>query len=401
MPEAADVNEPRRVCVFTANRADYSKLRPLMLALRDDSRFALSVVVMGSHLIDDFGNTWRQIKADGLPIDYQLHTIVAGGDQMSMVESVGLALMKLPDVLRQANPEIVVVHGDRFDAMAVAISAAFMNVCVCHLEGGEITGTIDESIRHSVTKLAHLHLVCTEDARQRVISMGEQPDRVLNTGCPLHDEIRRLDLSEALAVQQAWWQRHPNTPLESPPDRFLLVLHHPVTSDIAASLEECEAISDAVMELAVPTILIYPNVDAGSKDMVRVMRLKGLETCDHVLCLKHVPSHEFLLLLATANCFIGNSSAGIREAGAFGTPVINIGNRQSMRVCGGNVLQMPKVTGRSLVEAIEAHSANRHQPCNLYGDGHAVDKMVHALSEVDVSATQKQYHSPPTANQSQ
>lgn len=197
-----------------------------------------------------------KVVADGWPIASKLHTIVAGGDSSAMVESVGLALTKIPDVLSRVEPDIVVVHGDRFDAMAVAVAASFMNICVAHLEGGEVTGTIDESIRHAISKLSHLHFVSTEEARQRLVSMGEKTESVVHAGCPAMDIICNLDLAGAGETCRSY---------KVEPGGFLILSHHPVTSDVESSLKEFDVLTDALLHLGIPAILLYPNVDAGTR----------------------------------------------------------------------------------------------------------------------------------------
>eukprot|EP00064_Thunnus_orientalis_P019180 superscaffoldBa00004681_g19294 len=179
-----------RVCVATCNRADYSKLAPIMFGIKSHpEEFELEAVVLGSHLIDDYGNTFRMIEQDDFDISSKLHTIVRGEDEAAMVESVGLALVKLPDVLQRLQPDILVVHGDRFDALALATAAALMNIRILHLEGGEVSGTIDDSIRHAISKLAHYHACCTRRAEQHLIAMCEDHSRILLAGCPSYDKL--------------------------------------------------------------------------------------------------------------------------------------------------------------------------------------------------------------------
>ncbi|KAJ8382337.1 hypothetical protein SKAU_G00031150 [Synaphobranchus kaupii] len=203
-------NRKLRVCVATSNRADYSKLAPIMFGLKaDPDNFDLEVVVLGSHLIDDYGNTFRMIEQDEFEVSSKLHTIVRGEDEAAMVESVGLALVKLPDVLRRLSPDVLVVHGDRFDALALATAAALMNIRILHVEGGEVSGTIDDSIRHSISKLAHYHACCTRSAEQHLIAMCEDHTRILLAGCPSYDRLlTSYDCEDHARVIQTWLGRH-------------------------------------------------------------------------------------------------------------------------------------------------------------------------------------------------
>jgi len=270
--------------------------------------------------------------------------------------------------------------------MAVAVSASFMNVTVAHIEGGEITGTIDESIRHAISKLSHLHFVSTATARERLITMGERRETVHHTGCPAMDIICNIDTSKAADAC-----RNLNPEKTLMPGQFLIVSHHPVTSDVEQSLREFDIITDAIMQLEIPTVLLFPNVDAGSKEMVRISRLKGTETAKHVICQKHIPFDTYMQLLASTRCLIGNSSAGIREAGAFGTPSINIGTRQSCREHGESVCDIPELSLEALVEAISTHGTRRFEKDFRYGDGNASTMMVKHMKEANLDTTQKQF----------
>ncbi|XP_016097027.1 LOW QUALITY PROTEIN: bifunctional UDP-N-acetylglucosamine 2-epimerase/N-acetylmannosamine kinase-like [Sinocyclocheilus grahami] len=320
-----------RVCVATCNRADYSKLAPIMFGIKSHPEiFDLEVVVLGSHLIDDYGNTFRMIEQDEFDIRSKLHTIVRGEDEAAMVESVGLALVKLPDVLQRLAPDILLVHGDRFDALALATAAALMNIRILHLEGGEVSGTIDDSIRHSISKLAHYHAVCTRSAERHLISMCEDHSHILLAGCPSYDKLlsahQRDDYTDII---KSWIGD------DVKEQNYIVALQHPVTTDIQNSIKIYELMLDAVISFNKRTLILFPNIDAGSKEMVRVMRRKGIEQHPNFRAVKHVPFDQFIQLVAHAGCMIGNSSCGVREAGAFGTPVINLGTRQT----DGNAVQ--------------------------------------------------------------
>ncbi|NWI01362.1 GLCNE kinase, partial [Tichodroma muraria] len=328
-------NHKLRVCVATCNRADYSKLAPIMFGIKAEPQFfELDVVVLGSHLIDDYGNTYRMIEQDDFDIHTRLHTIVRGEDEAAMVESVGLALVKLPDVLNRLKPDIMIVHGDRFDALALATSAALMNIRILHIEGGEVSGTIDDSIRHAITKLAHYHVCCTRSAEQHLIAMCEDHDRILLAGCPSYDKLLSAKNKDYMSIISMWLGEDVKT------RDYIVALQHPVTTDIKHSIKMFELTLDALISFNKRTLVLFPNVDAGDKEMVRVMRKKGIEHHPNFRAVKHVPFDQFIQLVAHAGCMIGNSSCGVREVGAFGTPVINLGTRQTGRETGENVLHV-------------------------------------------------------------
>uniref|UniRef100_A0A673G1C8 Bifunctional UDP-N-acetylglucosamine 2-epimerase/N-acetylmannosamine kinase n=1 Tax=Sinocyclocheilus rhinocerous TaxID=307959 RepID=A0A673G1C8_9TELE len=385
--------ERLRVCVATCNRADYSKLAPIMFGIKSHPEiFDLEVVVLGSHLIDDYGNTFRMIEQDEFDIGSKLHTIVRGEDEAAMVESVGLALVKLPDVLQRLAPDILLVHGDRFDALALATAAALMNIRILHLEGGEVSGTIDDSIRHAISKLAHYHAVCTRSAERHLISMCEDHSHILLAGCPSYDKLlsahQRDDYTDII---KSWLGD------DVKEQDYIVALQHPVTTDIKNSIKIYELMLDALISFNKRTLVLFPNIDAGSKEMVRVMRRKGIEQHPNFRAVKHVPFDQFIQLVAHAGCMIGNSSCGVREAGAFGTPVINLGTRQTGRETGENVLHVRDAdTHNKIYHALELQFGKRYPCSKIYGDGNAVQRILKFMQSIDLSEPlQKKFCFPP------
>uniref|UniRef100_A0AAQ6AA69 UDP-N-acetylglucosamine 2-epimerase domain-containing protein n=1 Tax=Amphiprion ocellaris TaxID=80972 RepID=A0AAQ6AA69_AMPOC len=382
-----------RVCVATCNRADYSKLAPIMFGIKSHPEdFELEVVVLGSHLIDDYGNTFRMIEQDDFDIGSKLHTIVRGEDEAAMVESVGLALVKLPDVLQRLRPDILVVHGDRFDALALATAAALMNIRILHLEGGEVSGTIDDSIRHAISKLAHYHACCTRMAEQHLIAMCEDHCRILLAGCPSYDKLLSTHHREDyMDIIKSWLG-------DKVQERdYIVALQHPVTTDIQHSIKIYGLMLDALLSFNKKTLILFPNIDAGSKEMVRVMRKKGIEQHPNFRAVKHIPFEQFIQLVCHAGCMIGNSSCGVREAGAFGTPVINLGTRQTGRETGENVLHVRDAdTQNKIYHALELQFGKRYPCSKIYGDGNAVPRILKFLRTIDLDEPlQKTFCFPP------
>lgn len=343
--------------------------------------FDLEVVVLGSHLIDDYGNTFRLIEQDEFDIGSKLHTIVRGEDEAAMVESVGLALVKLPDVLQRLAPDILLVHGDRFDALALATAAALMNIRILHLEGGEVSGTIDDSIRHAISKLAHYHAVCTRSAERHLISMCEDHSRILLAGCPSYDKLLSAHQRDYyIDIIKSWLGDAVKE------QDYIVALQHPVTTDIKNSIKIYELMLDALISFNKKTLVLFPNIDAGSKEMVRVMRRKGIEQHPNFRAVKHVPFDQFIQLVAHAGCMIGNSSCGVREAGAFGTPVINLGSRQTGRETGENVLHVRDAdTHNKIYHALELQFGKRYPCSKIYGDGNAVQRILKFMQTIDLS----------------
>uniref|UniRef100_A0A3Q2VJE9 Glucosamine (UDP-N-acetyl)-2-epimerase/N-acetylmannosamine kinase n=2 Tax=Haplochromini TaxID=319058 RepID=A0A3Q2VJE9_HAPBU len=387
------MGEKLRVCVATCNRADYSKLAPIMSGIKSHPEdFELEVVVLGSHLIDDYGNTFRMIEQDDFDIGSKLHTIVRGEDEAAMVESVGLALVKLPDVIQRLKPDILVVHGDRFDALALATAAALMNIRILHLEGGEVSGTIDDSIRHAISKLAHYHACCTRMAEQHLIAMCEDHSRILLAGCPSYDKLLLSHHREDyMDIIKSWLDDKVQE------GDYIVALQHPVTTNIQHSIKIYGLMLDALISFNKKTLILFPNIDAGSKEMVRVMRRKGIEQHPNFRAVKHIPFEQFIQLVSHAGCMIGNSSCGVREAGAFGTPVINLGTRQTGRETGENVLHVRDAdTHNKIYHALELQFGKRYPCSKIYGDGNAVPRILKFLRSIDLDEPlQKTFCFPP------
>ncbi|XP_041047385.1 bifunctional UDP-N-acetylglucosamine 2-epimerase/N-acetylmannosamine kinase isoform X2 [Carcharodon carcharias] len=331
------------------------------------------------------------IEQDDFDINTSLHTIVRGEDEAAMVESVGLALVKLPDVLNRLKPDLMIVHGDRFDALAVATSAALMNIRILHMEGGEVSGTIDDSIRHAITKLAHYHVCCTRSAEQHLIAMCEDHNRILLSGCPSYDKLLTAGSKDYLSILQTWLSK------DVKPREYIVALQHPVTTNIKHSVKMFELTLDALITFNKRTLILFPNIDAGSKEMVRVMRKKGIEQNPNFRAVKHIPFEQFIQMVAHAGLMIGNSSCGVREAGAFGTPVINLGTRQTGRETGENVLHVRNADSQNkILHALQLQFGKLYPCSKIYGDGNAVPRILKFLKSIDMDEPlQKKFCFPP------
>jgi len=367
----------RKICIVTGNRSEYSKLKFVMKAIEEHPKLELILIVTASHLLDDFGKTVEVIKQDGFKINSIARTVAAGEDLESMVKSVGLCILEAPTLLNLYKPDIVLISGDRFDILGIAISAAFMNIPLAHLEGGETTGAVDESIRHAITKLAHIHFPATVKSAQRIIKMGERPDMVFNVGCPSVDVmLSKMNKSSDEIYKKYNWNK------DKP---FLLVVQHPLTTEYRDCSQQIRETLEAISELKINTIMLYPNVDAGSKDMVREIRLAGLaKKIDHVILDKNIIFEDYISLLANASCIVGNSSSGIRESCYFGTPAVNIGTRQNRRERGKNVIDVDYNKAEIKGAILECIKHGKYLPEYIYGKGNANQKIVEILSTISL-----------------
>ena len=375
----------RKICVVTGNRSEYSKLKSVMKAIDEHPDLELILIVTASHLLDDYGKTVDVIRRDGFKVDSVARTVAAGEDLASMAKSAGLCTLELPTLFELYTPDIVLVVGDRFDALGTVIAAALMNIVVAHIQGGEISGTIDESIRHAITKLAHIHFPATAKSAERIIRMGERADMVFNVGCPSVDIILSVDTDSCEDICHKF-----NLAPEEP---FLIMIQHPVTTEFEFTRQQIRETLSAISELNIQAILLYPNVDAGSKDMVREIRMFDMAgKLEHVSKGKHVPFEDYIRLLAHASCIVGNSSSGIRESCYFGTPAVNIGTRQNKRERGTNVIDVDYDREQIREAILECIKHGKYNPPEyVYGKGNAGKEIASILSTIELkNIVQKQ-----------
>ncbi len=370
----------RKVCVVIGSRANYSSIKAVMRAVEAHPDLSLQLIVGASAVLDRFGAVVEVIARDGFRVDARVNIIIEGETPNTMAKSTGLALLELPTLFDMLKPDVVVSVGDRFETMATAVAAAYMNIPVAHTMGGEVTGTIDESIRHAVTKLAHLHFPANQDAADRIIRMGEDPATVHVVGCPRIDLISEL-LSEVEGLDEAWIAKEGVGAHIDTRQPFLLVSQHPVTTEYGSGEAQIVETLAALDTLGMPTIMLWPNVDAGSDDVSRGMRkFREAHRPEHIRFYKNFPVEMYARLMHRAACLVGNSSAPIREGAFLGTPTVNIGTRQQGRQRGANVVDVGH-DRHAIVDAVRAQIAHGRYPSeHIYGDGAAGPRIADILA---------------------
>jgi len=365
----------RTIAVVTTSRADYSHLYWVLKDLEAHPQVDLKVIVLAAHLSPEFGATVSEIERDGLPIASRIECLLSSDSDVGMAKTLGLAVLGLTDALAQMRPDLLLLIADRYEMLAPASVALTLRIPVAHIEGGEISeGAIDDAVRNALTKMAHIHFTSTDTARARVISMGEEPWRVQRAGAPSLDHIRRstqltrIELGKALELSLA--------------DNVTVVAYHPVTlfKDTTA---EADAVFAALEDLSGQIIFCYPNADAGSHELMARIR-SFCDTHPDAYLFINLPAITYWSLLREASVLLGNSSSGIMEAASFALPVVNVGMRQQGRERGPNILD-----AEASVESILAQVARSRQPAfreslrsmkNIYGDGHAAERIVGVLT---------------------
>ncbi|KEI06966.1 UDP-N-acetylglucosamine 2-epimerase (hydrolyzing) [Clostridium botulinum C] len=370
----------RKIAVITGTRADYGIYYSVLKAIENHKDLELHLIVCGMHLSPEFGMTINEIEKDGFKIDDKIDTILSSDSGEAMAKSIGITLMGLTQSLDRIKPDILLILGDRGEMMAGALAAIHMNIPVAHIHGGEVTGTVDESIRHSITKLSHIHFPANEDSRERIIKMGEEKKNVYVVGAPGIDYIKNTEYLSREEVLRRFNLKD---------DKIFILTQHPVTTEKDMVVYQIEETLSAIAELGIQTIISYPNSDNGGREIIKVIE-KYREKYDFLKVFKNLSQVEYLSLLNTADIMIGNSSSGIIEAPSFKLPVINIGTRQQGRLRACNIIDV-SYNRKEILSAIDKVLYNEEfkkelKKCeNPYGDGHSGERIADILSKVDIN----------------
>jgi len=371
----------RKVCVVVNSRANYGRIKSFLRAARNHESLQLQLIVGASALLYRFGSAIDVMKQDGFEPDAVVHSIVEGETPATMAKSVGLGTIELATHFQSLNPDVVLTVADRFETIATAVAASYMNIPVGHTQGGEVTGSIDENVRHAITKLSHIHFPATERARDFLIRMGEQPDTVHLTGCPSIDLLVDIDLS----VPQDLFKRYRGVGARiDPAKRYMVVLQHPVTTEYGDGLAQINETIEAVDRIGrkgMQVVWLWPNADAGSDDVAKGLRVfRETRGPGYLALIRNFAVEDYARLINNAACLVGNSSSGLREGAFLGTPCVNIGSRQRDRERARNVIDVPHEAD-AIEGAIERQLANgRYAGSQIFGDGRAGQRIADILS---------------------
>lgn len=379
----------KTISAVVGSRANYSSIKSALRAIENHPDLELKLIVAASALLDRYGSVVNLIERDGFKIDSRLYMLVEGETPTTMAKSTGLGLIELSSILERMRPDFVITVGDRFETIATTLAAAYMNIPIAHSMGGEVSGTIDESIRHATTKFAHVHFPASLDAAQRIAKLGEREDMIFKVGCPRIDLVAEVLSSGRESVSQSIFDSGVGDRIDlSKP--FVLVSQHPVTTEYGEGEAQIRDTLSAVRSLGLPAIVLWPNADAGSDDIARGMRkLRERKLAEGMHFFKNLPTEVYIRLMSTTACLVGNSSSGIREGSYIGTPVVNIGSRQAGRERGPNVIDVDH-NESTIADAIGAQlKRGRYEMAATYGDGKAGGRMADILSKLGPIEIQK------------
>lgn len=380
----------KTICVFIGGRANYSSIKSALIAINEHPGLELKIILGSSALVKKYGNLQKILEQDGFEIEEKIQMLVEGDVPSVMVKTAALGMLGLADVFERIHPDYVIVIGDRYEVMAPTIAAAYMNIPVAHTMGGEVTGTIDESIRHAITKFAHIHFPANRESGERIIKMGEEAKRVFVVGCPRIDTVKKIIDENPDVPTEVFEQCGGVGPVFDLHQPFILISQHPVTTEYKEAEHQIQETISGAMNTGLPIILLWPNSDAGTEGISQGIR-KFRETHPNAIlhAFTNLPIAMYVRLMNNTTCLVGNSSSGIREGAFLGTPCVNIGTRQAGRERGSNVIDV-ECDSKAIEAAIRQqiqHGRYLSEP--IYGDGTAGQKIAQILYETEVEVQKR------------
>lgn len=378
----------RKVCVVINSRANYARIKSFLIESKKNKNLDVSIILGASAVLHRFGSIQKQIYADGFKSAFIINTIVEGDEPINMAKSTALGLIELCNVFKILKPNVVLVIGDRFENLAVAIAASYMNICVAHTQGGEVTGSIDESVRHAITKLSHIHFSTSRRSQKFLINMGENKKKIFLTGCPSIDLIKKKT-----HLKKSILEKGVGSELDIK-KKFIIILFHPVTTEYTNTNTQIDKLINAIKIISKKTtyqfIWLWPNIDSGSEKISSKMRIfREYNKEIKLRFMINFSPEDYLSLLNNSSCLVGNSSSGIRECGYLGIPVVNIGSRQANREQDKNVLNVKHEVKEIVSAVLKQSKKKRFKSSRIYGTGNAGKKISNILVKVDLSIKKK------------
>lgn len=380
--------EKRTVCVVVASRANYGRVKYVLSAIANHPLLELQLILGASTLLERFGKAVDVITKDGFSPVRTIHYVIEGETLTTQAKSTGLGIVELSTAFDDLKPDMVVTVADRFETMATAIAATYSNIPLIHLQGGEVSGNIDDRVRHAITKLADYHFVATEDSKDRVVKMGESVGRVFNFGCPAMDVLANEEMNISNEMMKKYSGVGASIDWSKP---YILVVQHPVTTSYGMGLSQITETLEAVFRFKdMQKIILWPNIDAGSDDIskgIRIFRENHMDSNFHYY--KNFSPEDYARVLANARCCVGNSSSFIRESAFLGTPAVIVGDRQCDREHGNNVIFSHYDKNEIQRKIIFQLENGRYSQDYIFGRGQAGVQIAEKLSIIDLKSLKK------------
>jgi bifunctional UDP-N-acetylglucosamine 2-epimerase / N-acetylmannosamine kinase len=377
----------KKICVVIVNRANYGRVKLLLHKIKKNKKLKLQLILASSTLLKNYGRLDKIISKDGFKINKKFFNHISGENNETMAKSVGLLTIELSSVFNELKPDLVLTIADRYETLATATAASYMNICLAHLQGGELTGSIDESVRHAITKLSHIHLTCTNNSKKRVIQMGENPKKVFNVGCPSIDHIKKINFSKKLSLEKYKFGVGYRVDLSK---KYIVVMMHPITNNLDETINNIKNTLSAILKINIPCVWFWPNIDAGSNRISNYIRsFREKNPSNKINFYTNFEIDDFLKLINKSECLIGNSSSGIRESSFLKVPVVNIGSRQDRRERGDNVLDTNNNTNNILKSISKQLKRKNIKTNKIYGNGNSSQKILKIINTVNLDINKK------------
>ncbi len=369
----------RKILYISGTRADYGLMKETLLSIRKNPELKIEIAATGMHLMPEFGETIKEIKKDGFKI-HKIGAIYKEDSKESMADFVGELIRLLAKEMKKIKPDIILILGDRGEMLSGAVVGAYLTIPVAHIHGGDVTSTVDEIARHAITKLSHIHFPATKNSAERIKKMGEDPKRIFVVGAPGLDSI----LNEKLFSKKDIAKKY-DLNIYQP---ILLVTQHPVTTEVEGAAHQMKETMEAIKELGYQTIVIYPNADAGGREMIKI--IEKYAKCPFIKIYKNVPRKDYLSLMNIANAMIGNSSSGTIEAPSFHLPMVNIGGREKGRERAANIIDVgydkKQIKGAVKKAIYDKNFLAKLKNCkNPYGDGKTGPRIADILTKIKIN----------------
>lgn len=374
-------NQKRKICIPISTRGNYGKLKSTLSSIKKNNSLEYQLIIAGGLVLSSYGNFKKIIQEDGFEIAGELPFLLDGDCTENISISAGLAQMQFSRLVERLNPDIVFITADRFEALSFAQTALCMNKTIAHLEGGEVSGSIDERIRHAITKLSHIHFVSNKESAERVRSMGENKNNIIISGNPSIDLINKINVNNTSNLEKFLKEKNINFKINN---SYLVISQHPVVTELNESLNQIQQTFEALDEFKLPTFWILPNIDAGNSSAYNFLQ-KNIKNANYPLfIINSMPLELYATLIANSKCLIGNSSSGIRESSYLGVPSVNIGKRQFGRLRGPNTIDCSHSVKR-IRDAIRTQiNHGKYNSSNIYGEGNSGELISNFLAKCDL-----------------
>ena len=372
----------KKICCVITNRASYAKFKSLLILLKKDKKIKLQLVIAAGAFLEKYGRLDKEIQRDGFKINEKIHMLLESQTLLSNAKSTGIGISEFSSSFDRLKPDLLILMADRFEILSAAIAASYQNIRIAHVQGGEVSGNIDQKVRYAVSQLSDYHFPSTKKAYQNLVRIFKSKKNIYLTGCPstdLCEETIKKSYTEFLSLSNYLTGVGHQIDLKKD---YVVVLQHPVTDEYGQGKNQVLETMKSILKLNIQTIWFWPNPDSGNADISKYLRIFREENFrNKVFFIKNINPHQFLLLLKHSRCIIGNSSAGIRESSFLGIPSVNIGSRQNNRERGRNVISVG-YDHKKILKKIKLQIRKKYKKNNLYGEGNAGLKIYKKIKSI-------------------